>query len=84
MAPGEARRPNTLMNSYLLEEALKHVGSHQVLVNAVSKRVKQLNQGDRPMVDAGMRAGFADIALQEIIEGKLRLEVPPAEVAGVS
>ncbi|MEI6714331.1 MAG: DNA-directed RNA polymerase subunit omega [Verrucomicrobiota bacterium] len=67
------------MTSHLLEEALKHVPSHQALVNAVSKRVKQLNQGERPLVEAGIRVGFADIAFMEIIQGKLKLEMPPVE-----
>jgi DNA-directed RNA polymerase subunit K/omega len=53
-------------------------------VNAVSKRVKQLSQGDRPLVDAGIRAGFADIAFMEIAEGKLTLEMPPEEVMPVA
>lgn len=69
------------MNSQLIEEALKTVPSQQALVNIVSKRVRQLNQGDRPMVDASFRAGFADIALQEIIEGKLVVEYPPDDIA---
>jgi DNA-directed RNA polymerase subunit omega len=72
------------MTSHLLEEALKHVPSPQALVNAVSKRVKQLSQGDRPLVDAGIRAGFADIAFMEIAEGKLTLEMPPEEVMPVA
>ena len=59
------------MNSHLLEEALKKVPSQQVLVNIVSRRVRQLNQGERPTVDVGLRTGLADAALQEIIEGKL-------------
>ena len=64
------------MNSHLLEEALKHVPNQQVLVNIISKRVRQLNQGSRPLVDAPIRAGFADIAFQEVIEGKLALTYP--------
>jgi DNA-directed RNA polymerase subunit omega len=71
------------MNSQLLEDALKHSPSHQALVNAVSKRVKQLNQGHRPLVEAGFRVGFADIALMEIIQGKLQLEAPQAEEVSV-
>lgn len=67
------------MTSHLLEEALKHAPSHQALVNAVSKRVKQLNQGDRPFVEAGIRVGYADIALMEIIQGRLKIEVPATE-----
>lgn len=63
------------MSSTLLEEALKKVPSQQQLVNIVSKRVKQLTAGHRPMVDFVIRMGFADIALTEIIEGKLTFEV---------
>ncbi len=66
------------MTSHLLEEALKKVPTQQALVNIVSKRVRQLNNGERPLVDAGFRTGFADIALQEIIEGKLTLTYPVA------
>ncbi|RFC44418.1 MAG: DNA-directed RNA polymerase subunit omega [Verrucomicrobia bacterium] len=67
------------MTSHLLEEALKKVPTQQALVNIVSKRVRQLNQGERPLVDAGFRTGFADIALQEIIEGKLTLIYPATD-----
>lgn len=68
------------MTSHLLEEALKKVPTQQALVNIVSKRVRQLNQGERPLVEAGFRTGFADIALQEIIEGKLTLTYPAASI----
>jgi DNA-directed RNA polymerase subunit omega len=64
------------MNSHLVEEALKTVPNQQVLVNIVSKRVRQLNQGERPLVDVGLRTGLADTALLEIIDGKLSLEYP--------
>jgi len=42
----------------------------------VSKRVKQLTQGRPALVERkpGMRE--ADIALQEIIEGKIKIENP--------
>jgi DNA-directed RNA polymerase subunit omega len=67
------------MSSTLLEEAQKMVPSQQVLVNIVSKRVRQLSTGQRPMVEYGPREGWADIALKEIIEGKLKFEMlPPA------
>jgi DNA-directed RNA polymerase subunit omega len=71
------------MSSHLLEEALKYSPSQQALVNAVSKRVRQLNQGHRPLVEAGIRVGFADIALMEIIQGKLKLEAPQPEPLSV-
>ena len=67
------------MSSQLLEETSKVIPSQPILVNVVSKRVRQLSQGHRPMVDHGPREGFADIALKEIIEGKLKFEFVPAE-----
>jgi DNA-directed RNA polymerase subunit omega len=39
----------------------------------VSKRVAQLNQGRSPLINAVPSMGFADIALTEIIEGKIKL-----------
>lgn len=69
------------MSSALLEEALKKIPNQQVLVNVVSKRVRQLTQGHRPMVEYGPRMGFSDIALKEIIEGKLTVELPEEAAA---
>jgi DNA-directed RNA polymerase subunit omega len=72
------------MSSTLLEEALKKIPSQQILVNVVSKRVRQLSQGQRALVDHGVRMGFSDIALTEIIEGKLSWEsIVAPEPAGV-
>ena len=68
-----------LMTSQLLEEAFKVIPSQQVLVNVVSKRVRQLTAGHRPMVETGPRMGFSDIALTEIIEGKLKWEEAAVE-----
>ena len=67
------------MTSQLLEEAFKVIPSQQVLVNVVSKRVRQLTAGHRPMVETGPRMGYSDIALTEIIEGKLKWEEASAE-----
>lgn len=64
------------MTSHLVEESLKHVPNQQVLVNIVSKRVRQLNQGERPLVEVGLRTGLADTAMLELIAGKLSLEYP--------
>ena len=64
------------MTSHLVEEALKHVPNQQVLVNIVSKRVRQLNRGERPLVEVGLRTGLADTALLELIGQKLSLEYP--------
>lgn len=61
------------MKAQLLEEARKTIPEPQLLINAVSKRVRQLTAGSRPMVQGEFRMGLADIALLEIAEGKLAL-----------
>lgn len=62
------------MTPSLLDEALKMMPNPQVLINVVSKRVRQLSQGHRPMVEYGARIDYADTALREIIEGKISFE----------
>ena len=62
------------MTTQFLEEAMKVVPNQQILINLVSRRVRQLTQGHRPMVETGARIDFADIALREIVEGKINWE----------
>jgi DNA-directed RNA polymerase subunit omega len=59
------------MNAKLIAGASKVIPSTNLLVNVVSRRVRQLTLGHRPLVvvPAGMLA--SDIALTEIMEGKL-------------
>jgi DNA-directed RNA polymerase subunit omega len=56
------------------------VGNPNVLVNIVSRRVRQLNSGggglSRPLIDNVGSLGAADIALREILEGKIGWEMP--------
>ena len=61
------------MKSDLVEQAAEIVPDPLVLVKLVSKRVTQLNQGRSPLINAVPSMGFADIALTEIIEGKIKL-----------
>lgn len=65
------------MNVELSRKALEKVGDARILVNLVSRRVRQLNGGggfSRPLVEADPTAGAADIALQEIVEDKITWE----------
>jgi len=64
------------MTSQLLQEASQVIPNPQLLINVVSKRVRQLGLGHRPMVEVGPRASLTDIALKEIIAGKLAYEEP--------
>jgi len=63
------------MKHTLVQDALKIVHSPQVLVNIVSKRVRQLGQGFRPLVSFDPKLTFMDVALKEIAEGKLGYEM---------
>jgi DNA-directed RNA polymerase subunit omega len=65
------------MNSQFLDEASKVINEPQVLINMVSKRVRQLSAGSRAMVPVEGRMGLADIALAEIAQGKLVLGQAP-------
>ena len=68
------------MNSELCKKALEKVGNPNVLVNIVSRRVRQLNSGggglSRPLIENYGNLGMADIALREIIEDKIGWEMP--------
>ena len=62
------------MTTQLLHEAAKVIPNQQLLINVVSKRVRQLGLGHRPLVEVTSRASLTDIALKEIIAGKLTFE----------
>ena len=73
------------MNAELCKKAAEKVGNPNILVNIVSRRVRQLNSGAggvcRPLIANSTGLGAADIALREIIEEKIGWDVPePAEV----
>ncbi len=65
------------MNSEYVKQALAKVGNPNVLVNLISRRVRQLTSGggnSRPLIDQPGTLGAADIALLELIEGKMGFE----------
>jgi DNA-directed RNA polymerase subunit omega len=62
------------MTTQLLQEAAKVIPNQQLLINVVSKRVRQLGLGHRPLVEATPKSSLTDIALKEIIAGKLTFE----------
>jgi len=64
------------MNAELVKKALEKVQEPAVLINLVSRRVRQLNGGARPLLLNPGTLGLADIALLEIIEEKIGFEMP--------
>lgn len=69
------------MNSELCRKALEKVGNPNILVNLISRRVRQMNSaggaGSRPLVVNTENLGIADLALTEVVEGKLDYEMLP-------
>ena len=62
------------MKSNLVKAASEVIPNQQILVNMVSRRVRQLCIGHRPMVEFIPGLGHADVALSEIAAGKLTWE----------
>lgn len=71
------------MNATYLEKAKERVPNIPLLINIVSRRVRQLNAGQRPLIkpdSPGMDR--LDLALKEVAEGKLSAELgsmPPEQ-----
>ena len=68
------------MNAELCKKAAEKVGNPNVLVNLLSRRVRQLNSGGggvaRPLISDPGNLGAADIMLRELLEEKMGWEMP--------
>ena len=63
------------MNVTYLDRAKNRIENIPLLINMVSRRVRQLNNGQRPLVKRlHTHQSNLDIALMEIAEGKLTVE----------
>ena len=65
------------MHPTLLKSASIVVPNAQLLINIVRQRVRQLIRGHRPLIEAAPGMGFCDVALSEVIAGKLSYEAVP-------
>ena len=75
------------MKSDLIDKAAKVIPHPPILINLVSRRVRQLNQGRAPLINTanyGPRLGQGDIALIEIIEGLISAEMMNTPDGGVA
>jgi DNA-directed RNA polymerase subunit K/omega len=64
----------SIMKADLVKAASEVISNQQILVNMVSRRVRQLCLGHRPLVEHAPGLGHADIALTEIANQKLTFE----------
>ncbi|HTL66515.1 MAG TPA: DNA-directed RNA polymerase subunit omega [Lacunisphaera sp.] len=63
------------MRDEYIREAQKVISDPNVLINVVSRRVKQLRRGSRPLVESLEKLSPEDVALREVIEGKISFEL---------
>ena len=62
------------MKADLIKAASEVIPNQHMLVNTISRRVRQLGLGHRPLVVAPPGMGLADVALTEVINRKLSFE----------
>ena len=66
-------------NQEYLQNALKVIDDPTILVNVVSRRVKQLRRGNRSLIESLEKLTAEDTALREIAEGKISYELATVE-----
>ncbi len=67
------------MRDDYLQNALKVIDDPNILVNVISRRVKQLKRGNRPLIESLEKLSAEDTALREVAEGKITYELATAE-----
>ena len=70
------------MRDDYLQAAQSVITDPNILVNVVSRRAKQLKSGYKPLIESLERLAAEDIALREIIEGKISYQLGEEEAAG--
>ena len=68
---------NVMRDDYI-KQALGKILDPNILINVVSRRVKQLKRGNRPLVESLEKLSPEDTALREIIEEKISYETGEA------
>ena len=63
------------MRDEYLKAANKIITDPNILINVVSRRVKQLKSGMEPLIQSLEKLESEDVALREIIEGKISYEL---------
>ncbi len=63
------------MRDDYLKKAQLVIKDPNILINVVSRRVKQLRAGMKPLVESLERLDLEDLALREIIEGRIGYQV---------
>lgn len=75
------QRDRTTVRDDYIKAAQKVIPDPNILINVVSRRVKQLKYGQKPLVESLERLSPEDIALREVIDGKITYELFEPEEA---
>ena len=68
----------TLRDDYL-QAAQQKITDPMILINVVSRRAKQLKSGYKPLIESLERLSAEDMALREIMEGKITYQLAEPE-----
>jgi DNA-directed RNA polymerase subunit omega len=63
------------MREDYIKQAQQAIPNVNILINLVSRRVKQLRSGSKSLIDSLEHLEPEDIALREIIEGRVSFEL---------
>jgi DNA-directed RNA polymerase subunit omega len=67
-----------LRNDYLAAAQLV-IPDPMILINVISRRAKQLKSGYKPLVESLERLSAEDLALREVMEGKITYQLAESE-----
>ncbi len=67
------------MRDDYLQQAQEVITDPMILINVVSRRAKQLKGGYKPLIESLERLSAEDMALREIIEGKITYQLDETE-----
>ncbi len=63
------------MRDYYLQAAQLVIPDPMILINVISKRAKQLKSGYKPLIESLERLSAEDLALREVMEGKITYQL---------
>ena len=67
------------MRDDYLQAAQLIITAPMILINVVSRRAKQLKSGYKPLIESLERLSAEDLALREIMEGKITYQLDEEE-----
>ena len=73
-SPTNSTGETKLRDDYLYQ-AQEIITDPMILINVVSRRAKQLKSGYKPLIESLERLSAEDMALREIIEGKITYQL---------